>query len=40
MAQHRLLLLQGGKSEPQCYCDEPDVYDGYAECPVHPQEDR
>ena len=20
-----------------CYCGEPDVYDGYADCPMHPR---
>lgn len=24
------------KPRPECMCDEPDVYDGWAECPVHP----
>lgn len=32
----KLTLIQGGKPEPECLCDESDVYDGYAECPAHP----
>lgn len=23
--------------EPECCCGEPDVYDGWAECEVHPE---
>lgn len=25
---------------PRCDCDEPDVYDGYAECDLHPHNER
>lgn len=35
MSRPNLVLLQGGL-EIGCCCDEPDVYDGYAECPMHP----
>lgn len=31
-------LIQGGKSTPECHCDDSDVYDGYAECEVHPHQ--
>ncbi len=27
------------KFDPDCCCEESDVYDGYAECPVHPAAD-
>lgn len=23
-------------AEPECYCDDDDVLDGYADCPAHP----
>jgi hypothetical protein len=36
MSRPRLVLIQGGKPEQECRCDDSDVYDGYAECPAHP----
>lgn len=39
----KLTLIQGGKTdetEERCYCDDWDVYDGYAECPKHPMEEK
>lgn len=29
-------VTQTQSSKPECFCDEPDVYDGYAECELHP----
>lgn len=35
--KRQFTLLQGEKSErDKCACNEPDVYDGWAQCPVHP----
>lgn len=34
-ARPRLTVLDGGKAEEPCYCDQSDVYDGYAACPAH-----
>lgn len=30
------MLTPFAQETDECYCDESDVYDGYAECPVHP----
>lgn len=30
---------KAAKAEPTCDCGEPDVYDGWAECEMHPSED-
>lgn len=37
MSERGLDDLAADLPEPRCTCNEPDVYDGYAECAVHPQ---